>query len=171
MFFSEWHSAMFGMGNGWKAMFLWALQLALYWCWMGNGIGCVCACACVSHCFSVTPAVTVTWQPFYLNFPYKGWSLCEPSKTKGPPCIILYVMFIDDRDFVLYCIVYSPEGRPGDFWCLPPVWNLGAASLIPLFYISCLVFLPSPVALSVLSFSAFGPSSWSVFPKPPFSEM
>jgi hypothetical protein len=57
----------------------------------------------------------------------------------------------------------SPEGRPGDFWCLPPVWNLRAASLIPLFYISSLV-LPSPAAISVLPFSAFGPFSWSVFP-------
>ena len=51
-----------------------------------------------------------------------------------------------------------PEGRPGDFWCLR------AASLIPLFYISSLVLLPSPAAISVLSFSAFGLFSWSVFP-------
>ena len=39
----------------------------------------------------------------------------------------------------------------------PPVWNLRAVSLIPLFYISSLVFLPSPVALSVSSFSAHSP--------------
>ena len=57
----------------------------------------------------------------------------------------------------------SPERRPGNF-CLPPVWNLRAASLIQLFYISSLVLLPSPVAISVLPFSAFGPFSWSVFP-------
>ena len=42
--------------------------------------------------------------------------------------------------------------------------NLRAASLIPLFYISSLVLLPSPVAISVLSFSAVSPFSWSVFP-------
>ena len=57
----------------------------------------------------------------------------------------------------------SPEERLGDFWCLPPVWNLRAASLIPLFYyiISSLVFLPSLVTFSALSFSAyFGPFSW-----------
>ena len=34
-----------------------------------------------------------------------------------------------------------------------------AVSLIPLFYIFSLVILPSLVALSVLSFSAFGPFS------------
>ena len=41
----------------------------------------------------------------------------------------------------------------------PPVWNLKAVSLIPLFYsISSLVLLPSPVALSVLTVS------WPLFP-------
>ena len=47
--------------------------------------------------------------------------------------------------------------------CLPPVWNLRAASWIPL-SISLLVLLPSPVAISVLSFSDFGPFPISVFP-------
>ena len=36
--------------------------------------------------------------------------------------------------------------------CLPLVWNLSAVSLIPLFYISSLVRLPSPVDLSVILF-------------------
>ena len=57
---------------------------------------------------------------------------------------------------------YFPEGRPGIYDAPPPpppVWNLRAVSLIPLFYISSFVFLPSPVALSDLSFSAFAPSS------------
>ena len=52
------------------------------------------------------------------------------------------------------------EGR-GISDVTPPVWNLRAFSLIPLFYIlSSLVLLPSPV----LSFSAFGPFSWPLFP-------
>ena len=38
------------------------------------------------------------------------------------------------------------------------------ASLIPLFYISSFVILSSPVALSVLSFSTFGPFFWLLFP-------
>ena len=50
----------------------------------------------------------------------------------------------------------------------PPVWNLRAASLIPLVYISSLVLLPSPVSSYVLSFSAFGPFSDLFFLKPPF---
>ena len=40
---------------------------------------------------------------------------------------------------------------------LTPVWNLRAFGLIPLLYISFFVLLPSPVPLSALSFSAFGP--------------
>ena len=45
-----------------------------------------------------------------------------------------------------------PEGRP-HFWCVPPVWNLRAVSLIPRFYISSPILLPSPFTLCVLSFS------------------
>ena len=47
--------------------------------------------------------------------------------------------------------VSSPPPPPS-----PTVWNLRATSLIPIFYISSLVLLPSLVSLSVLSFSAFG---------------
>ena len=52
------------------------------------------------------------------------------------------------------------------FWCLPPVWNLRAVSLIPLFCISSLVlalslFLSCPFLLLAL-FSYF------FFPKSPF---
>ena len=50
----------------------------------------------------------------------------------------------------------TPEGRPG-MWCLPPVWNLRAVFWFH-FAISSLVLLPSPVTLSVLSFSA----CWSI---------
>ena len=51
------------------------------------------------------------------------------------------------------------------FRCLPPVWNLRAVGLIPLFYICSFVLLlmSSPVALSVLSFSALGPFSGLLF--------
>ena len=61
-----------------------------------------------------------------------------------------------------------PGGRGILVRVLPPVWNLRAASLITLFCIFSLVLLPSPVTISVLSFSAFGPFSWPdlFFPKP-----
>ena len=46
-----------------------------------------------------------------------------------------------------------PRREAGDVWCLPPVWNLRAVIWFH-FAISSLVLLPSPVTLSVLSFSA-----------------
>ena len=42
-------------------------------------------------------------------------------------------------------------------------WLENSVSLIPLFNIFSFVLLPSPVALPVLSFSAFGPFSWPLF--------
>ena len=45
-----------------------------------------------------------------------------------------------------------PKGDRGISDSLPPVWNLRAVSLIPLFYISSLVLLPSPVALTLTLF-------------------
>ena len=77
-----------------------------------------------------------------------------------------------DCTFCWYQITHNDHtdntfGRPrreaGECWCLPPAWNLRAVSLIPLLYTSSLVLLPSPVALSGLSFSAFGPLSWHLF--------
>ena len=54
---------------------------------------------------------------------------------------------------------------PRDDWCPSPVWNLRAVTRV-LFPISSLVFLPCPIALSVLSFfSANGQVSWP--PRPP----
>ena len=53
----------------------------------------------------------------------------------------------------------SPKGGRGISDLSPLVWNLRAASLIALVYISSLVLLPSPVALPVVSFSDFGPFS------------
>ena len=49
-----------------------------------------------------------------------------------------------------------PEGRPGMSDVSPPVWNLRAVIWFH-FAISSLVLLPSPVTLSVLSFSACWP--------------
>ena len=54
-----------------------------------------------------------------------------------------------------YCIIV-PRREAGDVWCLPPVWNLRAVICFH-FAISSLVLLPSPVTLSVLSFSACWP--------------
>ena len=84
--------------------------------------------------------------------------LCMLACNHATTCISLHSVF--------------PEGRPEISDVSPPVWNLWAVNLIPLFYIyiSSLVLLPCPVAISVLSVSALGPFSWSVFPKPPFSE-
>ena len=50
----------------------------------------------------------------------------------------------------------QPRWEAGDVWCLPPVWNIRA---VIWFHsaISPLVLLPSPVTLSVLSFSACWP--------------
>ena len=50
----------------------------------------------------------------------------------------------------------SPRREAGDAWCLLSVWNLRAVIWFH-FAISFLVLLPSPVTLSVLSFSACWP--------------
>ena len=47
----------------------------------------------------------------------------------------------------------GPQRETGDVWCLPPVWTLGAVIWFH-FAVSSLVHLPSPVTLSILSFSA-----------------
>ena len=64
-----------------------------------------------------------------------------------------------------------PRREAGDFWCLLPVWNLRAFSLILLFYISSFVFLPI-ILLLFLSYLflllAYSPDFF--FPKPPFFE-
>ena len=53
----------------------------------------------------------------------------------------------------------------GDVWCQPPVWNLRAVIWFPFPISSLVCFLPSPLALSVLSFSANGPFSWLFSPE------
>ena len=62
-----------------------------------------------------------------------------------------------------------PKGGRGDFWCLPPVWNLRVVSVWSLAYISpllcfCLVLL---LFLSCL-FLLLSHSPDLFFPKPPF---
>ena len=52
-----------------------------------------------------------------------------------------------------YPLTEPPQREAGDVWCLPPVWNLRAVIWFH-FAISSLALLPSPVTLSVLSFSA-----------------
>ncbi len=57
-----------------------------------------------------------------------------------------------------------PRREAGDVWCLPPVWNLRAVIWFH-FAIPSLVLLPSPVTLSVLSFSACWPFLLNFFPR------
>ena len=58
------------------------------------------------------------------------------------------------------CLSVAYRREAGDVWCLPPVWNLRAVIWFH-FTISSLVFLPSPVTLSVLYFFLHsGPFSW-----------
>ena len=59
---------------------------------------------------------------------------------------------------------FGPRREAGDVWCLPPVWNLRAVIWFQ-FAISSLVLLPSPVTLSVLSFSACWPFLVNFFQK------
>ena len=57
-----------------------------------------------------------------------------------------------------------PRREAGDVWCLPPVWNVRAVIWFH-FAISSLVLLPSPVTLSVWSFSACWPFLLNFFQK------
>ena len=54
--------------------------------------------------------------------------------------------------YFLLVLINTPEGRPGMSDVPPPVWNLRAVIWFH-FAISSLVFLPSAVTLSTLSFS------------------
>ena len=50
---------------------------------------------------------------------------------------------------ILFCVCVCVWREACDSGVFPPVWNLGAVGLIPLFYISSVVLLPSLVALSL----------------------
>ena len=65
---------------------------------------------------------------------------------------------------------HIPWREAGGFLMSPPVWNFRAVTVWYHFSISppLSFLLPSPVALFVLSFSAFVPFSWPFFPKSPF---
>ena len=65
---------------------------------------------------------------------------------------------------MLHRYLSIPRREAGDVWCLPPVWNLRAVIWFH-FAISSLVLLPSPVTLSVLSFSACWPFLLNFFQK------
>ena len=60
----------------------------------------------------------------------------------------------------------TPWRETGRFLMSPLCLESQGCQFDPTFllYISSLVLLPSPVVLSVWSFSAFGPFSWSLFP-------
>ena len=88
------------------------------------------------------------------------------SHINGFFCLFFLLFFC----FVCCFFLFSRREAGGFLMSPPPVWNIRASSLIPLFSIYSLVLLPSPVAISVLSFSAFGRSPDLVSPKPPFSE-
>ena len=62
------------------------------------------------------------------------------------------------------CRRLCPRMEAGDVWCLPPVWNIRAVIWFH-FASSSLVLLPSPVTLSVLSFSACWPFLLNFFQK------
>ena len=63
-----------------------------------------------------------------------------------------------------------PKGGRGVSDVCPPAWNLRAASLIPFFYISSRVLLPSPIALFCLILLILAHSPDLLFPKSPFPE-
>ena len=97
--------------------------------------------------------------PFWMSLPLLIFGFTHPN-------ISSVVDSIKDQMpiYMSWLRWFFPRREAGGFMMSPPVWNLRAASLIPLFYISSLVLLPSPAAISVLPFSAFDPFSWSVFP-------
>ena len=85
------------------------------------------------------------------------------SSLESPACIIhrLSIRAVLVFPSFLFC---SPWREAGDVWCLSPVWNLRAVIWFH-FATSSLVLLPTPVALSVLSFSACWPFLLNFFQK------
>ena len=84
------------------------------------------------------------------------------SFTQLQPCGVKRQLHYYVEEKKLPCLFNCPRRVAGVSDVFPPVWNLRTVSLIPLFYyiyISSIVLLPSPVALSVLFYSAFGPFS------------
>ena len=72
------------------------------------------------------------------------------SKKQLHMILLFLVSYV--RDLTLKPAGHCPERKTGGTaGAVHPVWNLRAVIWFP-FPISCLVFLPSPLALSVLSF-------------------
>ena len=108
------------------------------------------------------------WGFFFLSelsgrkyFPLLQFSSVESERTLSLPaahfCIHYYSFF-----GLTFSWVYTMGGR--GISDVSPLSGMSELSVWSHFSISPLVLLPSPVALSVLSFSAFGPFSWSPFP-------
>ena len=83
-------------------------------------------------------------------------STSKSLEYSGDSVTRCHLVMMKDCNILPHC---DPRREAGDSNVSPPVWNLRAVSLIPLLYSSSHVRLPSPVALSVLAFSAFGPFS------------
>ena len=166
--------------NRWKSVNLFqCFSLVENWVWMLMFI----------HLFGLVWFVTLSWptlwQIFQVFFPHWQWFDC---------CDILICAFFHFSLFLAVgCSIWrenthcslvwfalnladlcwsTPEGRPGDFWCLPlsgisglPVWS-HFSIIISSCSSACLVlllFLSYPFLLLVHSPNLF-------FPKPPFSK-
>ena len=103
----------------------------------------------------VTVCIIWVWQKYFFFYDRHAW------KT----------MFLLAEQFCvmdkLWIGTLPKGGRGISDTYLPPVWNLRAVSLIPLFCISSLVLLPSPVTYPVLLLAH---SADLFFTKLPFSE-
>ena len=86
-------------------------------------------------------------------------------------CFVHLVQFKNRSYFNLVCVLPPPKGGKGIYDVSPPVWNLRAASLIPLIYISSLVLLPIVLSLFLsYPFLLLAYSLDLLFPKHPFSQ-
>ena len=106
----------------------------------------------------------LSWKPRVVRgSPFNGWDMSEYSHT----CFIYYLDLsflistspVHSSSFVPYLLSAFPSRKEaGDVWRFTPpppptttIWNLMPVVWFP-FPISCLVFLPSHLSLSVLSF-------------------
>ena len=106
-------------------------------------------------CFTVAKSF-MSWYALLLLFFLRFSSIslrCSPIQ-----------FFLSSFSCISWCCSLPPRREAGDVWCLPPVWNLRAVIWFH-FAISSLVLLPTPVTLSVLSFSACWPFLLNFFQK------
>ena len=129
-------------------------------CWLSGSLGqLVCVCIFRVHFLNAPCAIGVS-HPKITHRKFKqvvgGRIIFERQWVINLLFLLSLCLFFP----IVACLRLSkhPQREPGISDVSPlSVWNLRAVSLIPLFYICSLVLLPSPVALSVLSFSAFCP--------------